>query len=344
VPLPRPEIILVAGALGLSIATAMGVAAIERDLRTYRFGWRQLAPITAVAAVLLGMIPATGAALTGDWDMPSTDFNTQFGQGGEPDAPQRVLWIGHDDVLGAGGQVFGDDGLTLAVTASVQVGLEDRWAATNEPGDHLIAEAVELALGGGTSRLGRLLSPFGIGEVIVVERAAPAPASAPPVPVDPAVLAALTEQLDLAEVELGDGVTRYRNTSVLPIVTVTDSGQTAGVTLREYAATPGLSSVDHLNPQNQRRTEFLGSADTTQEVYVAVPAGTSWRLQVGDRFAAKSRALDWALAYQPISSGDALLTHDVPASHRILMGAQLGLWLLAIGALLRLSSRSRVEI
>lgn len=53
VPLPRPEVTLTVGALGLAISGAMGVAAIERDLRTYKFGWRQLAPVTAVVASTL---------------------------------------------------------------------------------------------------------------------------------------------------------------------------------------------------------------------------------------------------------------------------------------------------
>ena len=39
VPLPRPEVIQVPGAVGLAIAVAMGVAAFFTDVRRYRFGW-----------------------------------------------------------------------------------------------------------------------------------------------------------------------------------------------------------------------------------------------------------------------------------------------------------------
>lgn len=338
--LPRPEVILVAGSLGVSVAAAMGVAAIERDLRTYKFGWRQLAPVTAVAAVGLAMLPAAGATFDGRWRMPESDFNRQFAQQVADEFPHRVLWIGHDDVLAVGGRSFLDD-LTVAVSSGLETRFVDRWAGVPEPADELVLEAMELALDGGTSRLGRLLAPFAIGEIIVLEQSAPAPSVGVEKAVPDALLAALTEQLDLAEVELTPGVTRYRNTSALPVAAILPSGATAGTSLRTFAGAQETLEPRGLAPVDASRREFTGSATTTQEVYAAFPADSSWRLIVDGRVASRSPALDWAVAYQPVASGDAVLAHQPSAGHRFLTGAQAALWILAVVALLRLNSRSR---
>lgn len=342
-PLPRPEVVLVAGALGLAVSTSMGVAAIERDLRTYRFGWRQLAPVTAVVAVVLGVVPVTGAVLDGDWNMPGVDFNRQFAQQPEPEAPQRVLWLGHDDVLTVGGRSFRDD-LTVSVSPSLTSSITDRWASTPQPADPLIAEALELAIDGGTSRLGRLLAPFGVGEIIVLEQSAPAPATGLVEPVPREVLAALTEQLDLAELDVSPGVTRYRNTAVLPVASLVPSGTTSGTSLRDYAGGRDIAPDGWLEPTNAARTEFTGTVDTTQEVYAAVPNSSAWRLQVNEQVASKSPALEWALSFQPSRSGDAVLSHRTSTSHRLFMGAQMLLWGVAIVAVLRASSRAKDQV
>ncbi|MFV2039427.1 MAG: hypothetical protein ACC660_04215, partial [Acidimicrobiales bacterium] len=338
--IPRPETVLVAGALGLSISAAMGVAAIERDLRSYKFGWRQLVPITAVAAVTLAALPVAAAAFDGAWGMPGTDFNRQFAQQTSPELPQRVLWIGHDDVLAPGGRVFLED-LTIAVTAGLSSGFVVRWAGTPQPADPLLNEALRLAIDGGTSRLGRLLAPFGIGEIIVLEQSAPAPATGLSQPVPNGLLAALTEQLDLAELDVSPGVTRFRNTAVLPLAALVPSGSTAGVSLRAFAAGNAVQTTESLQATDAARNTFVGKVSSNQEVYAAMPADTSWRLTVQGQVATRSPALEWALAYQPSVSGDAVLKHSTTARHRFLMGSQAALWALALVALLRLNSKAR---
>ena len=63
VPLPEPAVLLAPAAAGLALAAAMGVAAFERDLPGYRFGWRQIASGVAAAAVALAILPVLGASL-----------------------------------------------------------------------------------------------------------------------------------------------------------------------------------------------------------------------------------------------------------------------------------------
>ena len=74
--------------------------------------------------------------------------------------------------------------------------------------------AIEHAVAGDTSRLGRLLAPFGIRYVVTVEHLAPAPAVTPTVPISAGVVRALGTQLDLERVEgINEAVTVYRNNS-----------------------------------------------------------------------------------------------------------------------------------
>lgn len=338
---PRPEVILAVGGLGLATSAAMGVAAIERDLRTYRFGWRQLVPITAVSAVVLAMLPATAAAFNGAWSTPGQDFNRQLAvQDGER-TDTRVLWIGHDDVLAAGGREFGD-GLTVAVTASREVRFIDRWGGAAQPADDLIVEALRLAIEGGTSRLGRLLAPFAIGEIIILEQAAPAPSPAVVHDVADTIAAALTEQLDLAQVEVGPGITRYRNEAALGVAALVPDGSLAGRSLRSFAGSRVELPAESL-AGNETRSSFTGSVTGAQEVYLAVPASDRWTFEVDGREVDPVRALEWADAFAPVVDGRAVLEHRTPVLHRIVMAGQALLWLLAVVVVLRLSSRARAH-
>ncbi len=336
---PRPEVLYVVGAMGLAVSAAMGVAAIERDLRTYRFGWRQLAPITAVGAVVLALGPPSAAAFDGAWRMPDQEFNQLFEQLPGSDA-DRVLWIGHDDVLATGGRPF-TDGLTFAVSSTRSTGFVDRWAGSPQPADSLIEDALTRAVQGGTNRLGRLLAPFAIGEVIVVSQAAPAPATGVVKPVPDSLVAALTEQLDLAQVEVSPGLIRYRNDSMLAVASVVEEGFLSGQDLRTFAAGREPFESGVIEPTNKARTEFSGPVAVGQEIYLAVPRESEWTVSVDGREASEATAIGWASAFSPSLSGEAIISHRTAASHRAMMIGQVALWALAIVSLMRLNARAR---
>ena len=98
----------------------MGVGALQRDLQTFRFGWRQLVPVSALVAFALVVLPVFGNSFSGNWGMPNDELNQVLGlQESEIDYNGRVLWVGHDDLLAASGQSFGE-GLTLSVTAGLE--------------------------------------------------------------------------------------------------------------------------------------------------------------------------------------------------------------------------------
>ena len=221
VPLPRPEVIQVPGAVGLAIAAAMGVAAFQVDVRRYRFGWRQFVPLTALVALVAAMIPLLAVVAGGHWNatdddyadiVPFTDNSARDGD----DREGRVLWIGHPDVLPLGSWKL-DDGLSFAVSdRGVFPTVAQRWVGELDDRTDQVGQAVVGAPREGTKRLGAELSQWGIDTILVAERLAPAPYGDLSQPAPEWLFDMLDGQLDLAPGSLTAGIATYHNTALIP--------------------------------------------------------------------------------------------------------------------------------
>jgi len=337
IPLPRPEVLLAPASLGLAVSAAMGVGALQRDLHTYRFGWRQLVPISALAAFVLAVLPVFGNSFSGDWGMPNDELNQVLGlQESETDQNGRVLWVGHDDLLAASGESFGE-GLTLSVTAGLESSFLDRWDQGESIGDPLLQEAVYLALNGGTTKLGRLLAPFGISDIVLVGRSSPLPSKGQIEQLPTSVELALGRQLDLVRIEASPDIIRYRNVSAIPVAAVLPRGQTVGRTLRSFASDPSPDSGMGIFSYGSPIASFEGYVGDSSEVFVSVPLNSSWELLVDGVEIKQEVALEWGVGFQPNQPGAFELHHKTPSSHRLIISLQALLWLLVLLAFLRAS-------
>lgn len=221
VPLPRPEVILVPGAVGLATAAAMGVAAFQVDVRRYRFGWRQFVPLTTVVALVAAMLPLLAVVAGGHWNATDDDYadvvpfsDNTAGDGGGRDG--RVLWIGHPDVLPLGSWKL-DDGLSFALSGSGAFPtVAQRWVGELDDRTRHVGEAVVGAPTAGTKRLGAELSQWGIDTILVAERLAPAPYGDLSQPAPEWLFDMLDGQLDLAPGSLTAGIATYHNTAPKP--------------------------------------------------------------------------------------------------------------------------------
>ena len=153
------------------------------------------------------------------------------------------------------------------------------------------------------------------------------------------LLAALTEQLDLEQVEITPGVARYRNTAALPVAAAVPEGTTSGVDLRDFAASRTAVPANALEGDDGR--EYRGPVALGDEVYLAVPFTDRWELEVDGRSIEPTMALDWAGTYRVSLTGDATLSYRTSTGHRLLMIGQLLTWVFAAMALLRVSGRAR---
>ena len=152
--------------------------------------------------------------------MPNDELNQVRGlQEIEMDYNGRVLWVGHDDLLAASGESFGE-GLPLSVTADLESSFLDRWDSGQDVGEPLLEEGMNLAINGGTAKLGRLLAPFGVSDIVLVSRSSPLPSKGQIETIPSSVESALGRQLDLIRIEASPGIIRYRNVSAIPVAAI----------------------------------------------------------------------------------------------------------------------------
>ena len=217
VPLPRPEVIQVPGAVGLAIAVSMGVAAFLVDIRRHRFGWRQVVPFTAVAALVAGMLPALAVVSDGDWNATRDDYSDAAPFSDDDGADEhRVLWLGHPDVLPLASWNL-DGHLSFAISDGTEFpSVAQRWVGRLDDRTSQVADAVLQAPESGTSRLGAELSRWGIGTILVPERLAPPPYGELSQTAPEWLFDMLDSQLDLVPGRLTAGIATYHNTAESP--------------------------------------------------------------------------------------------------------------------------------
>lgn len=199
---PVPDLLLAPSVAALALAAGVGMAAFERDLSGYRFGWRQMASLVATVAVVVALLPVLGSAFGGRWDLPQRDFDDKLAfMTEERNAePFRVLWVSEADLLPLAGwpldaPSLGTPPLDTPTLDSLSLGSGGAssdspllvWGTTDNglpspanlftvaplSGTRQLAEALALAASGDTDRLGSLLGPMGIRYVVVPQRLAP---------------------------------------------------------------------------------------------------------------------------------------------------------------------------
>ncbi|WP_334142442.1 glycosyltransferase [Rhabdothermincola sp.] len=338
-------LLLAPAAVGLALASALGMAAFEVDLPDYHFGWRQIGSLLAGAALVLATFPVIGGAVGGRWEQPAGDYGRTLGfldKEGE-EVPFRVLWVGEASVLPLAGweldpstidKLAPGTRLAYATSADGTPRVGDRWSTTNGP-TPLVGEALATAAAGGTSRLGALLAPMGIRYIVVPQALAPEPYSEPSYDAT-GVRALFESQLDLSAVTAA-GVVVYQNdvwgpTRALLAAGTEIPGDAGAPTDRVL---PQVEGAPVALPQRAGVERFEGSIDQPATVYLAEDSSDRWVLDVGGSAADRTTALGWANAFDVDTPGEATLRFDTPAAHRLMLAGQALLWLVAIGYLLR---------
>jgi GT2 family glycosyltransferase len=325
--LPRPEVALAVGATGLAVAVAMSAASIQLDLRRYRFGWRQLVPFTAAAALVLGALPVLGEAVRGRWDVPSRDHVSSVDR--RDDAGSRVLWVGHDDVVGGTTTPF-RDGTGIAVTDGFTLELGHQRAVPPS-GIELVAAALNRAVDGDTSRLGRLLGPLGIRYVVVVERLASWPDETLIAPADPETARSIAAQLDLLTRVDRPGLVVYENVAWIPVAASVPADALAGSSIGAALATAPVE-FEALTAGGSTAPRFDGQVPAGHVVWLAAPAASQWEVKATTPVVTEL-GLGWAQRYVLDGGGELTLRHTTSWRHRLVMIGQLALWTVALLAL-----------
>lgn len=327
--LPPVEVLLVPAAVGLALATAMGVAAFEVDLPGYRFGWRQIASGLAAAAVALATIPVLGASFDGRWSMPGGDHSRALGfvDNERETSPFRVLWVGDPAALPLGSWEL-DDGVGYATTDGGTPRLQDLWVGSDDGRTGLIADSLDLARTGQTARLGRLLAPMAIRYVVVPEQIAPAPFAVDPLPLPEDLATTLNEQLDLEPIDVPAGLRVFRNQAFYSpraaIATASAPSEGGGIAA---ALARDLSALPPVLADEQGPTTWSGAVSGETTVLHSAAHSKRWKLRVDGSSVEQVKPYGWANGFVIPADGQATLEFRTSPLRYAMVVVQVGVWL-----------------
>jgi hypothetical protein len=210
---PSPEVLLAPAAVALVLSVALGLAAFEMDLRDYHFGWRQVASVAAALAATATLVPTLVAAVDGRWGLPPRDYARLLAW--MPDQAResgdfRVLWVGSPDVLPTDGWRI-STGVAYSLSRNGAPDVTDLWPGSDQGATGLVADALAVARAGETTRLGRLLGPFGVRYIAVPREAAPANLSNVRSQPPRGLLDALAAQVDLRQIQTDEALVLFEN-------------------------------------------------------------------------------------------------------------------------------------
>jgi len=327
---PATGMLLAPAAAGVALAVGLGVESFESDVLGRSFGWRQALSTGAAVMAAAGVLPFLAIAVQGRWNLPQGDAVSAMSTIEPGTTPSfRTLWLGAPDVLPLSGIPVSST-LTAALTTGVTPTLSDVQPAAPGRADRDLIRVLSTALDGGSARLGRRLAPFGIRYVVVVTSlSAASPVDEPPAVSDAQLV--LGQQLDLHSLEIAPGLDVYQSSAWVPL---------------RAAATPGAFDVLDTNPatatvaavavlgRGSPPVGYSGRIAGGRDVRVATAMASGWSLRVGGR-TERSEPAGWAQQYSVPTGGSATLSYDTPASHLLLLIAQLLLIVALAGAAIR---------
>jgi hypothetical protein len=337
-PVPAPAGVLVGAALGLAFAAGLGVSALLEDMRSSRFGWRQVSAVAAAVGLALPFLAFAADTASGRWELPSTDWPTDVSWMGDLPNPGgfRVLWLGDPSVLPVDSKVV--DGIGFGLTRDGGGDARTLWAAPQDAADDQLARALVAARAGETARLGHLLAPLGVRYVVMVGRAAPGHGAI--VPPDPMLAEALTRQLDLTVSRIDNGGVVYSDDAWIPRRAVVPAGT-------KVSARPG-AGLD-VAARSDAATVAHG---VTGKVGHSAPAGPGtllwaeaanrgWHARAAGHDLAGAPAFDWTNSFALPARSSVGITYHAGWLPGLLIDLQIVLWLVAVVMWRRTGSRRR---
>ncbi|HXQ91287.1 MAG TPA: glycosyltransferase family 2 protein [Acidimicrobiales bacterium] len=333
-----PQVLLVPAGMGIALAVGLGVAAFQLDLPGYRFGWRQAAAVTAAAAAVIGMLPVLVGSLGGRWGLVPSGYAeaTTWMAPSKAVGDFRVLWLGDPRVLPGNGWALAP-GLAYALSEDGLPDLTGLWPGSSPGKADAVADAVRLARRHGTVRLGRILAPYAVRYVVVVDTLAPSiPGLQTPIsyPAPADLVSALAAQVDLREVISQGGFDVFEDADALPLRAVRAGA--AGPVSPAAAVTgadPALSGWRPVlvgAPGDSGATGRVGAGTVLAAV---APAG-AWQLSSGrGRPQPGSTAFGYAATFHLARPGRVSLGYAGSWAHGLEIGVEIAAWVVVAGAL-----------
>ncbi|MGH1492949.1 MAG: glycosyltransferase [Acidimicrobiales bacterium] len=345
ISLPTAEAMLAPAVAGLTLAVIAGVRALELNFVSADAPPRRdrLVGMLGGAAIVAVFFGGLLSSLSGLWDAPIQTFSesTQFlvrqqQEESGADSPGRVLWIGDASVLPLDVAVS-ESGIQYAVSDGGRAEVRGRWLAGPVGATDGIGAQLDLAREGEVVRLGRLLAPYGIDNVVVVRQLAPAPYIGPQIDPGAGVQRALSQQLDLERVPGVPNLIVFRNISsggIAPILP-TPAAAEAETPLEQLDIDLARGSASIIN---HRPGKWI--LNTPDEAQVLVSLDSNGLVATGARTEIRTGFDD--LAVLPAGpAGEIYLEYAPRLRRQLALLAQL--LLVAVGAILAQTRREGVR-
>lgn len=337
IPLPSAEVVLAPAAAALALAVALGLVAFEVDLRGFQFGVRQLASVAAAVAVVIATIPVFGAAVDGRWHLPHNDAGglLSWMPAQKRAGTFRVLWVGDPEALPLQGWRLGR-GLAYGTSRNGPPDATVLWPGSSGGATELIADAVNLARGRQTTRLGHLLAPMAVRYIVVPVGDVGRDAA-------PALSSALGFQIDLRELQGDADLLVYENAAWGPYrarlsPAVAEASQGSGL---DSARTAELTGSRPVLPTEHSPFRYTGVLTDGDQVLLSEASSPGWQLTVAGEPADRRTAFGWANAFEVGTGGKATLRYRTSPARYIAIVVEAALWFAAVRALRTQRRRKR---
>ena len=334
---------LVLAAVGVCWCAATGPSAVRIDGELSPAFLRRI--VAGAGAVSLAL--SSGVLLLesadGRWGTPTNDLKIALSLLDDRDIgpSYRVLWLGSADVLPLEGWPIADEGLHFGTSVRGHPDIRHRWAGSSTSTHGQLNDAVKLGLSGDTVRMGRLLAPFGVKYLAVVERSTPSFSEGIERLVSPRVREALNSQLDLRPLAADPSVMILFNESWMSSrAQFAEPVRLAGLDEPgELVVTDLTSGIAVLTERKSSREQhgFVGVG----EVLVADAFDPRWRLLVGEEIVEPEMSFGWAMRFSSPVAGPAALWHIRPNSVADRVVVQIALW--AVIARITISERRKTR-
>jgi hypothetical protein len=327
--LPEPLVLASLTALGVSMsATAAFAVFIEGRSRT--FTWQQLLATVSVTAMVAAAVPSAVVVADGRWMQPNATLSQLVTQlPDDADGDYATLYIGDTRLLPVAAVAASDGRTAFGVVRDGGATGVDLVPSTPTQMSDALVRAVDVLLTGESLRAGRLMAPLAVRFIVVPLRDDTLHARREPTAgsVGGAVVARLSDQLDLRRVYSATDLVIFENMAALPTVSVLDE--------RAAVASKQALEANLLAEQLRERGNFATSFSPDQRmqgeslpgtVHLAVPFTSRWTMTVDGARVAPRVAFGATTAFDAPVAGISEIRLRASVAIRALIVLQLALW------------------
>jgi hypothetical protein len=336
--------LLVPVAVSLALGATLLVASFSVDVRGGRFGLRQPITLLGLLAISSAVLPVASVAVDGSWDQPSASIVEQLDELlAEPSSAgdYRVLVIGDPDLV-PGAEISYSDGVAYSVTSNGSFDIGSTWYSPSALEERTMGDVLDALSRRTTTRVGRLLAPFGVRYVVIPRFDRVRSTAEAPLPVADGLVSSFAEQLDFTSVYSPSSLTVFENTQWIPLTAVlgaeavansAEGGAGALVRSDVGGAQPILEGV---SAWRERTQQISGGV-----VHLGVPFDERWTLRVDGESVDGRGSFGSVMSFDASAGGTVSLDYSTPITRYLWIVVHIGLWIVVFVGVLQPVRRRR---